>query len=132
MSSSARSNMFYFDGGPKMRISVIIATYNRKDVLTRSLPPLFDQDFSVDDYEVLVVVDGSTDGTARYLRSLRPRCRLRAFEKPHRGQAAAINTGLRAASGEIVLFLDDDILCPPNLLRVHVDAHTDATTSLVY
>jgi GT2 family glycosyltransferase/peptidoglycan/xylan/chitin deacetylase (PgdA/CDA1 family) len=129
----ALSSMSCFDADTtKMKIAVIIATYNRKHVLTRSLPTLLGQDLASDDYELLVVVDGSTDGTVEYLRSLKPRCRLRVLEQSNRGQAAAINTGLHAASGEIILFLDDDILCPPNLLRTHVAAHSDATTALVY
>jgi peptidoglycan/xylan/chitin deacetylase (PgdA/CDA1 family)/GT2 family glycosyltransferase len=115
-----------------MRISVIIATYNRKLILARSLPTLLGQDIAVDDYEVLLVVDGSTDGTAEYLRGLKPQCRLRVLEQCHRGQAAAINVGLRAASGDIVLFLDDDILCPSNLLRIHLGAHENPTMALVY
>ena len=115
-----------------MRISIIIATYNRRHLLARSLPTLFCQDIGANDYEILVVVDGSTDGTVEYLRVLRSRCSLRVLEQSHRGQAVAINAGLRAASGDIILFLNDDILSPSNLLRMHLAAHADASKELVY
>lgn len=105
-----------------MQISIIIATYNRRDLLARTLPPLLAQDFPAGAYEVVVVVDGSTDGTAEFLRSLPHRGNLRIIEQPNKGQAAAINTGIRESRGELLLFLDDDILCPPNLVAEHAHA----------
>ncbi len=106
-----------------MEISVIIPTFNRQSLLARTLPTVFEQDFPSDQYEVIVVLDGSTDGVANWLRSLRPPCALKVIEQPHLGQAAALNTGWRSAEGEIVLFMDDDILCDSSLLGHHVRAH---------
>ena len=105
-----------------MQISVIIATFNRRALLARTLPPLLAQDFPPEWHEVVVVVDGSSDGTAEFLRSLSSRGNLRIIEQSKRGQAAAINTGLRESRGELVLFLDDDILCGPTLVADHVKA----------
>ena len=102
-----------------MDISVIIATFNRRSLLEQTLPPLLAQDFAPDRYEVIVVVDGSSDGTADFLRTILHRGNLRIFEQSNRGQAAAINTGLKQSRGEIVLFLDDDILCGPSLVAEH-------------
>jgi len=104
---------------------VIIPTYERKNTLARTLPTLFAQDFPADDYEVIVVVDGSTDGTLEFLRGLRPACSFRVLTQPNAGPASARNTGLRAAEGELILFLDDDILCRHDLLKEHVVAHQD-------
>ncbi len=98
-------------------ISVVVATYNRRAVLARTLPTLFAQDLPPGQYEVIVVVDGSTDGTAEWLRGLRPRQAFRVLEQPNLGPAAARNAGLAAARGGLILFLDDDILCGPTLLR---------------
>src|SRR5689334_7759691 len=107
-----------------MIISVIIPTYNRKEILVRTLETLFAQNFPSQDYEVVVAVDGSTDGTVEYLRGLRPPCGLRVVEhERNRGQAAARNSALHAARGDLVLLIDDDDLCDPNLLREHVNAH---------
>jgi peptidoglycan/xylan/chitin deacetylase (PgdA/CDA1 family)/GT2 family glycosyltransferase len=102
-----------------MDISVIIATFNRRALLERTLPPLLAQDFAPDRYEVIVVVDGSIDGTADFLRTIAHRGNLRIIEQPNRGQAAAINAGLQQSRGGLVLFLDDDILCGPTLVAEH-------------
>jgi peptidoglycan/xylan/chitin deacetylase (PgdA/CDA1 family)/glycosyltransferase involved in cell wall biosynthesis len=104
-----------------MKISVVIATFNRRALLTRTLPPLLQQNLSPQLYEIIVVVDGSTDGTAEFLGSISHRGNLRVIEQPNRGQAAAINTGLKESRGELVLFLDDDILCGPDLVVEHIN-----------
>jgi GT2 family glycosyltransferase/peptidoglycan/xylan/chitin deacetylase (PgdA/CDA1 family) len=109
--------------GRQMKISVVIPTYNRRDVLARSLPRLFDQDFPADDYEIILVIDGSKDGTAEMVRSMAAPCRLSVIEQNNQGAAIARNTGVSACSTNLVLFLDDDILCPRNLIREHVAAH---------
>jgi len=106
-----------------IRISVIIPTYNRRHVLERTLPGVLAQDFPPQEYEVIVVMDGSTDGTAEMLRDLKPKCSLRVLESKHRGAGAARNVGIRAAVGELVLFLDDDLITTPNLLQQHCAAH---------
>jgi len=115
-----------------LRISVVIATYNRRTILARTLPTLFAQDFPHDDYEVIVVVDGSTDGTLGFLHNLKSSSALHVLQQPNRGQAAARNQGLRAARGELVLFLDDDILCERTLLREHAAAHQGGSPRLVF
>jgi glycosyltransferase involved in cell wall biosynthesis len=113
-------------------VSVIIATYNRCKMLARTLPPLLAQDFPSDEYEVIVVVDGSTDGTTDLLRGFTSHPNLRVIEQDNRGQAAAINTGLRAAEGEVVLFLDDDILCGPSVVAEHARALRNELTCLAF
>src|SRR5579884_1469377 len=105
----------------QLKISVIVPTYNRLELLTRTLPTILCQDFPDDQYEVIVVNDGSTDRTADFLARLEiPN--LRCLEQNNRGLPAARNTGLSAAHGELVLFIDDDIICSPGLLRAHVRA----------
>src|ERR1019366_3605324 len=115
-----------------MKISVIIPTYQRQNVLARTLPTVFGQVFPPDDYEVIVVVDGSMDGTVELLRQQKPACRLRIVEVPHRGQATARNHGMKLATGELALFLDDDILCDRLLLQAHAHAHADAPPHVVF
>ncbi len=109
-----------------MRVSVVIPTYNRRAVLESTLRAIFQQDFPANEYEVIVVVDGSTDGTAEYLRGLRPPVASRTVIQPNAGLAAARNAGLQRAAGALVLFLDDDIRATPGLLRAHVSAHDDS------
>ena len=114
-----------------IRISVIIPTYNRRHVLERTLPGVLAQDFPPQDYEVIVVVDGATDGTTELLRDLKPKCSLRVLESHHRGAGAARNVGVRAAVGELVLFLDDDLITTPGLLEQHCAAHAGADPCVV-
>ena len=106
-----------------MDISVVVPTFNRKEIVKRTLETLFAQDPSTASYEVIVVVDGSTDGTLEALRALNPSIRLRIIEQENRGPAGARNTGYRAAAADLVLFLDDDMLCDPGLVAAHIAAH---------
>jgi peptidoglycan/xylan/chitin deacetylase (PgdA/CDA1 family)/GT2 family glycosyltransferase len=114
-----------------IRISVIIPTYNRRHVLERTLPAVLAQEFSPEEYEVIVVMDGSTDGTAEFLHNLKPSCFFRVLESKHRCAGAARNLGIRAAVGELVLFLDDDIIAPPTLLQQHCKAHAGSDSRVV-
>lgn len=107
-----------------MEISVVIPTHNRREIVKRTLKTLFTQSLSADRYEVVVVVDGSTDGTVENLRELHPACGFQVIEQENRGPASARNTGYRAASAALVLFLDDDMLCDPELVEAHLNAHT--------
>ena len=106
-----------------MEISVVIPTFNRSEIVSCTLNTLFAQDFPASLCEIIVVVDGSTDGTAAALKSLKPPCRFRIIEQENRGLAGARNTGYRAAQAPLVLFLDDDMLCDPGLVSAHVAAH---------
>ena len=106
-----------------MDISVVVPTFNRRELVTRTLRTLFAQRVETASYEVIVVVDGSIDGTAAALRSLKSSCPFRVIEQENRGLAAARNTGFRAAAANLVLFLDDDMLCDPGLVHAHLAAH---------
>src|SRR5262249_5227827 len=77
---------------------------------------------TVSEFEVVVVDDGSTDGTAELLSSLQTSYQLKVVRQANRGPAAARNTGVRAASHPLILFLDDDVVPIPELIEMHVDA----------
>ncbi len=113
-------------------ISVVLPTFNRRELLERTLPTVLEQDFPAHEFEVIVVVDGSTDGTAEWLRSLRPSCGFKVIEQENRGQKAALNAGVRAASGRLILFLDDDLLCDKSLLAEHAAGHAGGGFTLVF
>jgi peptidoglycan/xylan/chitin deacetylase (PgdA/CDA1 family)/glycosyltransferase involved in cell wall biosynthesis len=99
------------------RFSVVVPTRGRRDLVLRLVRGLAEQQLR--DFEAIVVVDGPEDGTAEALRALEPTFRLTVVEQPHRGAAAARNTGAAAANGEILLFLDDDMAPHPALLAEH-------------
>jgi GT2 family glycosyltransferase/peptidoglycan/xylan/chitin deacetylase (PgdA/CDA1 family) len=105
------------------RISVVIPTFERRDTVVRTVAALARQEER--DFEVVVVVDGSTDGTAAALRRLEPGFDLRVFEQPNAGRAAAVNAGAEAAVGELLVFLDDDMAADPRLLVEHERSHRE-------
>ena len=105
------------------RASVVIPTYRRKRSLLRALGALSTQTIGPDEYEVIVVVDGSDDGTREAAESLSPAHGLRVLWQSNRGRAAACNAGVAAAEGELVVFLDDDMEARPGFLEAHLLAH---------
>jgi glycosyltransferase involved in cell wall biosynthesis len=115
-----------------MKLSVVIPTYNRKALINRTLLSVIGQTFSPNEFEIVVVVDGATDGTAAALREIKSPCLLRVFEQPNKGAAAARNARVNVASGELVLFLDDDIRCDRHLVAAHVAAHENRKQALVH
>jgi glycosyltransferase involved in cell wall biosynthesis len=107
-------------------ISVVIPTYNRAAVVERTLRHLDAQEYPAELVEVLVV-DNSTDETPemveRFARSARIDVRLLAVDE--RLPAVKRNIGLRAASGELVLFINDDVWFVPEVLAEHAKTHAE-------
>lgn len=106
-----------------MRVSVVIPTFNRRGSLARCLASLSFQTFPLDDFEVIVVSDGSTDDTISFLQSFSSQFLLRWFSQENSGSAAAQNLGVGKAAGDIIIFLDDDCICEPGVIAAHVEAH---------
>ena len=107
-----------------MKVSVLIATYNRRDLLDRSLECLFRQDYPKDQYEIIVVDDGSSDGTQKMVEGKSPSCGLKYLKhKERKGQSKAKNLGISYAQGEVIIFIDDDVFCPPQFIRQHMRYH---------
>ena len=107
-----------------MKVSVVIATHNRKDLLERSIECLFCQDYPKDYYEIIVVDDGSRDGTEKMVKGKNPSCTLKYLRhKERKGQSKAKNLGINHAQGEVIIFIDDDVFCPPQFIREHMRYH---------
>lgn len=104
-----------------MEISVIVPTYNNREVLRETIRALREQTLASEMYEIVVVDDGSTDGTAEMLAELQrgPGAAVRAVTQANRGRSAARNLGVRSAEGRIVVFLDSDLWATPTLLAEH-------------
>ena len=100
-------------------ISVIVPVYNRADVVARAVGSLLCQQFDKP-YEIIVVDDGSSDDSARCVESLSSR--VRVVRQPHRGAAAARRSGIEAAHGKFVAFLDSDDVAEPWHLQEHWNA----------
>ncbi len=112
------------------RFSVVVPTFQRREVVVECVRSLGEQRFE-GSWEIVVVVDGSTDGTAEALRRLRLSVPLTVLEQPNRGSVAARNHGAAAASGELVLFLDDDMEADPNLLAEHDRTHREGAEVVI-
>ena len=108
-----------------MRLSVVIPTYNRRNILPRCIKALEEQVAASPDYEILIVDDGSTDGTVNQISDYIERIGLniRLLHQNHSGPAAARNLGIKEASGDLVLFIGDDIIAAPDLLIRHTEWH---------
>ncbi len=94
-------------------VTVLVPTCNRAPLLGAALHSILDQTFT--DFEIIVVDDGSTDGTAEIVAALRD-ARVRYLHQPHAGIGATLNAGLRAGRGRYVARLDSDDLWSPELL----------------
>jgi GT2 family glycosyltransferase len=111
-------------------ISVVIPTFNRCERLARVLRALADQDVSKP-FEVIVVSDGSDDGTEAMLTNCDIAVDLRWISQPNQGPAVARNRGTEMARAHLVLYLDDDVVPTTDLIRAHVDAHEHASSAAV-
>lgn len=111
-------------GVSSILFSVIIPTYQRRDLVIAAVSAFANQEFD-GAFEVIVVVDGSEDGSAKALREIKPPFPLTVLDQHNSGRAAALNHGASAARGEILLFLDDDMEAHPRLLAEHDQSYRD-------
>ena len=110
-----------------LRFSVIVPTYQRRNLVLALVRSMMRQEFD-GDFEVIVVVDGSNDGSSDALRKLgriEVPFPLTILEQPNQGAAFARNRGAAVARGEILLFLDDDMEAHPQLLVEHDRSHRE-------
>lgn len=107
----------------QLNISIVIPTYNRRPRLERVLRALERQTHPLEDFEVVVVSDGSTDGTDRFLTNVETPLQLRPHFQENAGVAAARNRGVEQARAELILFIDDDVVPAPDLVAEHLRQH---------
>lgn len=110
-------------------LSVVIPTHNRSDSAVRLAKALDAQECKVP-FEIIFALDGCRDDTKIMLESLSLKRPLKIVELDGRGAAAARNKGAASAEGDILLFVDDDIVPQPNMLSAHI-AHRISEESLV-
>lgn len=113
-----------------MKVSVVIPTFNSKERLELTLKSLEQQTFPREDFEVVVVNDGSGDGTKEFLDHLSAGLNLKVIHQENRGQARARNAGIRVAKGDIIVFVDDDVFCVSDLVARHYERHASSNVPL--
>lgn len=108
-----------------MQLSIIIPTYNRADILKECLERLGKQEFMNNEFEIVVVDDGSTDDTKNVVQQAKKQYKvdIRYLYQKNQGQGIARNYGLRYAKGTIVAFIGDDILVLPDFVQQHIRLH---------
>ncbi len=109
-----------------MDITIGICSRNRCDILEKTLLSLCDQTIGPDRFEVALVDDGSTDNTRAMVEKLNVPYQLNYIYQDHAGLATARNTGILNSSGDLILYIDDDVLAHPELLLEHYKTHQTA------
>jgi glycosyltransferase involved in cell wall biosynthesis len=105
-----------------MNTSIIVSTYNGAKKLPVILSSLTKQSFK--DFELLIVVDGSTDETMDLLKEWENKFNdFKVIYQQNKGRASVRNTGAKNAKGELLLFFDDDLIVEENCIKDHIEYH---------
>jgi len=108
-------------------VSVVIPTHQRREALRTVLQSLARQSVAPEEYEVVVAVDASTDGTVEMLEEWEGPPRLRWVSPEGRGRAGACNAAVAAARGEVTIVLDDDMRVVPEFVERHRSHHPEGS-----
>ena len=116
-----------------MRATIQLCTYNRAALLERVLDACFEQTVDPADYEVVLVNDGSTDNTLEVIAraASRATCRFEVINQVNSGLAKGRNAGIARATGERIIFIDDDVLPLPNFVEEHLRSHARTPKAIV-
>jgi len=116
-----------------MRATIQLCTYDRAHLLGRVLDACFEQTHPADDYEVVLVNDGSRDETPAVIAAARERatCAFTVIDQPNAGLARARNAGIARARGERIIFIDDDVLPTPPFVAEHLRSDTAPPFAIV-
>jgi len=110
--------------------SIVVPTYQRREVVSDVVRALNGMNYK-GDFDIVVVVDGSTDGTATALRELQCSVPMRVIEQHNHGAAHARNRGAAEAGADILLFLDDDMIAQPDLLEQHARSYVQGADAVL-
>lgn len=92
-----------------MKLSIIIVSFNTKEIITKCIQAIVDSEKFADTFEIIVIDNASTDGSVQYLKEKIPHIKMISLEK-NIGFAAANNIGVKNSIGEYILFLNPDVI----------------------
>lgn len=111
-----------------MKASIVTPSYNCLELLKITIHSLEQQDIHLSEFELIVIDDGSTDGTADYLKHYSGPLNLKpVINSKNLGRAKSRNLGLQAARNEIIIFLDSDIEVRNDFVSVHLTSHKNGS-----
>jgi len=110
----------------KPLISVVIGTYNQRDVLEKVMNSFNEQNLDPSTYELIIVDSSSTDGTDELLNSFKAKCLYTPIIQENQGKTGARNKGVEEAKSDTIMITDADMIAHPDLLKTHVEAHKQA------
>ena len=105
-----------------MKFSIILCTYNRADLVTKTLNSLINQNFSKKKFEIVVVDNNSTDNTQNAVQKivrLNPKASIYFFKERKQGKSHSCNKGIAESKNEFLIFLDDDELVNKDFLKLY-------------
>lgn len=110
-----------------MEVTVVVPTFNRQDALLETLEALARVDYPHDQWEVIIVDDGSTDGSEAAVRQWAQNhpITVRYIRQENAGRSVARNRGVAEAHGEVLIFIDNDIIVEPDFIQAHAQALAD-------
>src|SRR5689334_17566110 len=112
-------------GASDLRLSVIIATFNRGESVGRLMAQLDRQSLAPNEFEVIVVDDGSFTPVEPSLRRVAVSYAMSVVTQENAGPAAARHRGIMRARGDVLVLLDDDMIVDEEFLASHLAAHPD-------
>ena len=119
------------DGGPSTKVSIIIPTYNRSDLLRKTLQSVQQQNYPISCIELWVVDDGSDDNTVVVIEALREYMPIGYVKQRNSGATVARNNGASRATGELLIFTDDDIELMPDAVSNLAQSVTSLNHAIV-
>lgn len=111
-----------------MTVSLIIPTYNKLPRLKLALASLEKQSYPYDQFEVILIDDGSSDGTKEYVNQLNIEYDLRYIGQTNAGRSAARNRGIDEAKNDLIIFTDDDLVLHPRYIEEHVKVQKEKSS----
>ncbi|MNI17939.1 putative glycosyltransferase EpsH [compost metagenome] len=116
----------------KPTISVILTTYNAKERLRNALESYRYQTYPMDRFEIVIVDDGSEDGTQTWFEGKNWNFPVKyLYNRPNKGRAGARNAGIHAALGDVIIFSDCDMIAESDFIQRHAEYHQRSNNMVV-